>query len=238
MTTTYSLIKQEQAAAAEQFGPILRRWRMICGFTQYTIGKWIKEAGLDLPISGISEIERGLTRNPRVEFYTSIGTINRLLHEQDFRGVHSRELIDQLKGGRAITDEDGRPWGPGDFWELRAGHRSPPSWLRVAANPAPVLTVEGAEALCLSWADQVRQAARTAGLGRAGMEQAQAVAPAEEQKRWGEVLTGFGSYNPDDLAQLWDPIASEWIPAQWVEEWCASILSPSGGGGGGLRVLS
>jgi transcriptional regulator with XRE-family HTH domain len=233
VTTTFSLIKEQQAAAGEQFGAVLRRWRIACGFTQYTIPKWIAEAGLGLTISGISEIERGLTRHPRVSFYITIGAINRLLYEQDFRGLRSRDLIDQVKGGRAITDEDGRPWGAGDFWELRAGIKSPPDWLApVSASPAPALTAEDAEALCAGWADQVRQLARAAGLGAAGMEQAQSVAPAEERDRWGEVLTGFGSYSPEDLAELWDPIASEWVPGQWVQEWRA--LLPNGGGGGGV----
>jgi hypothetical protein len=47
---------------------------------------------------------------------------------------------------RAITDQDGNPWGPEQFWSCRAGLLAPPDWLAPPKhNPAPLLSAEQME---------------------------------------------------------------------------------------------
>jgi transcriptional regulator with XRE-family HTH domain len=234
MGTIFSMTREQQAEAAVEFGAMLRRWREINGWTQYTSGNWAAESGIDeIAHSGLSELERGLTKDPRVSLYMALGTINSFVHAQNWRGVTSRRLMDQLKGSRAICSQDGEPWGPAEFFACRAGLLAPPDWLApTARNPAPVVSTGDAQELCDGWADQARQAVRQSGVGRAGLDRAKGFAPARQRDRWADVLIGLHTYSPEELAGLWSEAESEWLPAQWLAAWKASLPAPSGGGGG------
>jgi transcriptional regulator with XRE-family HTH domain len=236
MATIYSLIKAQQEQAAVEFGRMLRRWRMVNGWTQYTAKRWSDEAGLETVIrsSGLSELERGITRNPRSVVFLSLANLNSLIHHKQFKGVHTRDLLDQLKGSRAICDESsGEPWGPKEFFACHAGILPAPAWLAPPpTNPAPTLTDDQANELCASWADQAREATRAAGAGPAGLMAAGSHAPARLRQRWQGVVMGLDSWSPEELRELWDPEASEWQPAQWLTAWRDALGSaPSGGGG-------
>jgi transcriptional regulator with XRE-family HTH domain len=241
MTTTYSLIKSQQEQAAIEFGRMLRRWRMVNGWTQYTAKRWSDEAGLETVIrhSGLSELERGITRNPRSVVFLSLANLNGLVYRQEFTGVRSRDLLDQLKGSRAICDEaTGEPWGPAEFWACHAGILAVPPWLAPPpSNPAPTLTDDQADELCASWADQAREATRAAGAGPAGLMAAGSHAPAKLRQRWQGVVMGLDSWDPEELRELWDPEASEWLPAQWLAAWKEGLHSTPPGGGL-IEVLS
>ena len=113
MPSTYSLVRQRQEEAAIEFGAMLRRWRKVNGWTQYTAKHWADEAGhTSGSHSGLSELERGLTRHPRSAVFLSLAEMNQRIADSDFKGVYTRELLDVLKGSRAITEPDGKPWGP------------------------------------------------------------------------------------------------------------------------------
>jgi transcriptional regulator with XRE-family HTH domain len=235
MTTTYSLIKQAQDQAATEFGRMLRRWRKLNGWTQYTARRWADEAGLGELIrhSGLSELERGITRSPRNVVFLSLANLNALVHQGDFKGVRSRDLLDQLKGSQAICDDTtGEPWQPEDFWACHAGIKAPPTWLDLPLiSPAPTLTDDQAAKLCTSWADQARDAARAAGAGPAQLMAAGGVAPARLRQKWAGVVMGIGSFTADELAEQWDAEASEWRPAQWLAAWKESLTPAAPGGG-------
>lgn len=236
MTTTYSLIKEQQELAATEFGRMLRRWRRQNGWTQYTARRWADEAGLGEVIrhSGLSELERGITRSPRNVVFLSLANLNALIHQGEFKGVRSRDLLDQLKGSQAICDEAGKPWGPSEFWSCHAGLLLPPEALRApAASPAPTLTADQAAELCASWADQARDAARAAGAGPAQLMAAGGFAPARLRQKWAGVVMGLDAWTAAELAEQWDAEASEWRPAQWLAAWKES-LTPAAPGGGGV----
>ena len=236
MTTTYSLIKAAQDEAATEFGRMIRRWRKANGWTQYTAKRWANEAGLGDVIrhSGLSELERGITKSPRSVVFLSLANLNALVHRGEFKGVRSRDLLDQLKGSQAICDEaTGEPWGPEAFWACHAGLLAPPAWLAApAASPAPVLTADQAAELCTSWADQAREAAKAADTGPAGLIAAGGFAPPRLRQRWSGVLLGIDSFSPQELAEQWDAEASEWKPAQWLTAWKESLIPAEPGGGG------
>jgi transcriptional regulator with XRE-family HTH domain len=236
MTTTYSLIKEAQDHAATEFGRMLRRWRKQNGWTQYTARRWADEAGLGDVIrhSGLSELERGITRSPRNVVFLSLANLNALVHQGDYKGVRSRDLLDQLKGTQAICDDTtGEPWQPEAFWACHAGLLLPPKALRApVASPAPVLSDDQAAELCASWADQARDAARAAGAGPAQLMAAGGFAPARLRQRWAGVVLGLDAWTAAELAEQWDPDASEWRPAQWLAAWTESLTPAAPGGGG------
>jgi len=235
MTTTYSLIKQQQDEAAMEFGRMLRRWRKLNGWTQYSARRWADEADLGDVIrhSGLSELERGLTKSPRNIVFLSLANLNALVHQGEYRGVRSRDLLDQLKGSKAICDEaTGEPWGPEAFWACHCGLLAPPAWLAApAASPAPVLSDDQASELCTSWADQAREAARAADTGPAGLIAAGGFAPQRLRLRWSGVLLGIDSFSSKELIEQWDAEASEWRPAQWLAAWRESLIPAAPGGG-------
>ena len=234
-TTTYSLYKEAQDQAAFAFGRMLKRWRTANGWTQYTAKRWAQEAGLGELIrhSGLSELERGITRSPRNIVFLSLANMNRLVHDQQFKGVHSRDLLHQLKGSKAICDEAGEPWRPEDFWACHAGLLQPPAWLAApVVSPAPLLSAGQAQGLCADWSDQAREAARAVGAGPAQLMAAGSFAAPKLRQRWQGVVLGLDAFSPEDLAELWDPEASEWRPAQWLAAWRESLTSAASGGGG------
>jgi transcriptional regulator with XRE-family HTH domain len=232
MQSTYSLIKEAQDAAAVEFGKLIRRWRERNNWTQYTAKRWADEAGLGDVIrhSGLSELERGITRSPRNVVFLSLANLNLLVHEQQFQGVRSRDLMDQLKGSRAICDETtGEPWGPGEFWTCHAGLLPPPDWLAPPpAHPRPELDDEQAAELCAGWGDQAREAARAAGAGGAQLMAIGGYAPPRLRQQWQGVALGIDVFTAQDLAGLWDPAGGGWLPEQWLTAWREAL---SGGGG-------
>jgi transcriptional regulator with XRE-family HTH domain len=212
---------------------MLRRWRQICGWTQYTAKHWAEEANLGTGSrSGLSELERGLTRHPRAGVFLDLAEMNLRIHQRDFSGVRSRELMDRLQTSRAILDAAGEPWGPSEFWSCHAGLLAPPEWLGAPSlSPAPVLTPEQAADLSAAWARQARELVQLASGSASDLLRATNAAPVRVRERWGLVLLGLSSYSPEELESHWDAEASEWAPSQWLNDWAAT-LSPAGGGGG------
>jgi len=210
---------------------MLVKWRKMNGWTQYTAKRWADEAGHSSGShSGLSELERGLTRHPRSAVFLSLAEMNQRIAAADFAGVRTRDLLDQLKGSRAITSDGAPPWGPAEFWSCHAGLLNPPGWLAPPIpNPAPVLNDEQAADLCAAWATQARELVLLSGGGRAELMRASSSAPAKLREKWGDVLVGLDAYSPEELFEVWDAVASEWAPAQWLNAWAAT-LPPAGGG--------
>ena len=231
--STYTHVRQRQEGAALEFGRMLRRWRMLNGWTQYTARNWAAEAGHSTSShSGLSELERGLTRHPRNTLFISLAEMNERIHLGDFTGVTSRDLLNQLKAAKPIVREDGSPWSPAEFWECHAGLLTPPAWLAPPpANPAPQLSDQQAFDQCTAWAEQAREHVLLAGASSSDLIRAGAVAPAIARSKWLNVLLGLDSYKPQELEALWDTEKSELAPEGWLRNWATTLSQPGGGGG-------
>jgi len=233
--STYAHIRDHYEQAALEFGRMLRRWRVVNGWTQYTARNWATEAGHSTSShSGLSELERGLTKHPRAPLFVSLAEMNERIHQADFRGVTTRDLLDQLKGSRSIDREDGTPWNPADFWSCHVGLIAPPAWLALPqANPAPELSEQQAAELCEAWAKQAREHVRLVDAASADLIRARASAPAAARAKWLNVLLGLDVYTPKELEKLWDAEKSELAPVTWLNSWAATLTAPEGEGGGG-----
>ncbi len=228
-------IRENQEQSARAFGAMLRRWRERNGWTQYTAARWADESGHPgISHSGLSELENGLTRHPRLAVFLALAEQNMRVAAGDYSGVRTRALRDQLHDSQAITHPDGTPWGPTEFWECHAGLRQAPEWLASApVNPAPLLSADQAAELCSSWADRARVLVREAGGGPADLMKIAGAAPVRHRQQWGLVALGLASYSPNELRELWNPNASEWQPSQWLEAWGRSLAEPGPNAGGG-----
>ena len=187
------------------------------GWTQYTAKEWADEAGhTSGSHSGLSELERGRTIHPRAAVFFALAAMNKRIANRDFQGVHTRDLRDQLEKSRPILTPSGEPWGPADFWSCRNALLSAPDWLaEPVRNQAPAISMKQAHVLSHQWAEAVRTAGRASG-NPSDFDRAVKAAPAKYQDQWKSVLCGFYEYKPEDLQQLWDIEASNWMPALWV----------------------
>lgn len=236
MASQYRLIEAAQVEAAQAFGRMLRRWRELNGWTQYTAEKWAAESGfILLRHSNLSQLENAKTQ-PRFRTFLCLSETNRRLAIQDYSGVTSRDLKDLLVGAQPLTDDSGLVWGPSQFWECHHGLRAVPSKYQVMSVAPPLLSDEQATAKSAEWRTRVLEAARVSGLKPIEMlSQAAKVPPAAQREHFQAVLTGLVEYTPQELEQLWDGSTATWLPEQWVQRWIEDTSHQQAVAGGGGR---
>ena len=236
----YQLIKEAQADANQAFGQMLRRWREINGWTQYTPEKWAFEAGfIALRHSNVSQLENA-KGTPRFKTYLCLAEMNRRLGLKDLSGVRSRDLKDLLTGSEPLVDGDGLLWGPAQFWECQHGLRAVPEKYQVVTHAPPTLSNERASTMSRDWRSRVLAAARGAGLKPIEMlSRAAKVPPAAQRDHFQSVLTGLVEYTPAELSALWDGAQATWLPELWVNRWVENLdQEPNPLGGGQLDYLT
>jgi len=221
MSSIYRITKEQQSEAAVAFGAMLKRWRALNGWTQYTAAEWAKEAGdfESPPHSGLSELENGQVKSPRSGTFIRLGEINFRTYAGDFHGVTSRKIRDELQGSQAICGEDGEPWGPAQFWECHSGLRAVP--LHLAPQQlieAPALTDDQAAELGAAWRQAIIDAGKNKNLTpmRAVADFLRSVPqPHRDAMENGLMLDLLAA----DLAPMWDPAEGRWLPTAWVAAW-------------------
>lgn len=108
--------------AVDRFGAMLRNWRELNHWTQYTAYKWGKAAGFPSAApSTISVIEQGKAPKPRPETFFALGEINRRLAMRDFQGVTDATLLELVSAAEPLRGDDGMVWGPAEFWSCHVG---------------------------------------------------------------------------------------------------------------------
>ena len=112
MSSEYRYIEAKQLEAGQEFGRMLRRWRELNNWTQYTAYKWAKEAGFEVMApSTLSVFENGKAPKPRPESFFALAEVNRRLAAKDFSGVRTRPLKDLISQAQPLVDDDGRVTG-------------------------------------------------------------------------------------------------------------------------------
>ncbi|WP_341886399.1 helix-turn-helix transcriptional regulator [Synechococcus sp. UW140] len=220
MSSEYRYIEARQLEAGQEFGRMLRRWRELNSWTQYTAYKWAKEAGFEVMApSTLSVFENGKAPKPRPESFFALAEVNRRLAAKDFSGVRTRALKDQISQAQPLVDDEGRLWGPADFWSCHLGLVPVPTAYSTPAPPdQPQLEGEEAVRLSEAWRAQLVETAKQHGIGvMEALSSAAKAAPARQRQAFQAVLAGFESYTPEQLEGLWDGEA--WLPQRWLEAW-------------------
>lgn len=120
MPFRYSEAELQQSA--EAFGRLMRRWREHCSWTQYTAYQWGQQAGFSVMApSTVSVMENGKAPKPRPETFFAMGEVNRRLAEQDWGLIRDQDLREQVQRGQPLVGDDGRVWGPAEFWSCHVG---------------------------------------------------------------------------------------------------------------------
>jgi transcriptional regulator with XRE-family HTH domain len=226
MPSEYRYIEAKQLEAGQQFGRMLRRWRELNNWTQYTAYKWARESGFEVMApSTLSVFENGKAPKPRPESFFALAEINRRLAAKDFSGLRTRTLKDLVSQAQPLVDDDGRLWGPADFWSCHLGLLPVPTAYQTPALPEqPELDGSEANRLSEQWRSQLVQVAKQHRIGvMEALSSAAKVAPAKQRQAFQAVLAGFETYSPEQLQGLWDGEA--WLPQRWLEAWSSQIGS-------------
>ena len=218
--------------AREAFGRMIRRWRELNGWSQYTGEAWAKAAGFDmLSHSGLSPLENGLTATPQWTTFGHFAEMNRRLACQNFTGVKRHELLAALSEARPMVGDDGVLLQEEELFGCHAGTRRIPAayWVPPATD-APRVTDEDAALLCENWRQLVRDEAarRKMRLVRC-LSELDRLVPKGQSEQFQDVLIGSSNYSAAELAQMWN--GYELLPQSWIEAWLAGpkALAPSGG---------
>ncbi len=217
MARSYQAVLDWQDESRRAFGKMLLNWRRRNGWTQYTACEWGSEAGFEVISYGnLSVIEQGKAGELRQKAFFQLEELNRRLAEQDWGTLKSQRIKDLLKDAEPLTGDDGQRWDAVDFWRCYIGYAPVPKAYQ--SLPAPTLTAKRIEELATGWRQRVRRLIKERGLdAMETLEQIVAAAPAEQQKRFREVLTGLDDYSPAEMGQLW--VEGELFqPAQWIEQ--------------------
>jgi transcriptional regulator with XRE-family HTH domain len=224
MSSEYRYIEARQLEAGQQFGRMLRRWRELNNWTQYTAYKWARESGFEVMApSTLSVFENGKAPKPRPESFFALAEVNRRLAAKDFSGLRTQALKDLVSQAQPLVDDDGRLWGPAEFWSCHLGLLPVPAAYQTPALPEQP-DLDGAEATRLSeqWRSQLVQVAKQHGIGvMEALSSAAKAAPAKHRQAFQAVLAGFEAYDPQQLQGLWDGEA--WLPQRWLEVWSSQI---------------
>jgi transcriptional regulator with XRE-family HTH domain len=215
---------KRQDSALKQFGAMLRRWRTINGWTQYTTSEWGKAAGFETPgPSNWSTMERGVSGNLKASTLFALGGLNAKIHSGELGITGNPELRALLEGSRAIETPDGKPWGPTEFWACSVGELEPPEWLRgVEVPPAPALNAAEVKVLVRGWRDHVARLINEYDLDPVdALQGAAAGLPRDERVRFRKVLTGAAEYSAKELRDGWD---GQWSPEKSIEAWAMQLL--------------
>ena len=220
MSAEYRYIEAKQLEAGLQFGRMLRRWREMNHWTQYTAYKWAKEAGFEVMApSTLSVFENGKAPKPRPESFFALAEINRRLAAQDFSGVRTRALKDLISQAQPLVDDEGQLWGPAEFWSCHLGLLPVPAAYQLPALPEqPRLDAAEAARLSEQWRTQLVHTAKQHGIGvMEALSSAAKAAPTGQRPAFQAVLAGFEVYTPEQLQGLWD--GETWLPQRWLEAW-------------------
>jgi transcriptional regulator with XRE-family HTH domain len=220
MSAEYRYIEAKQLEAGLQFGRMLRRWREMNHWTQYTAYKWAKEAGFEVMApSTLSVFENGKAPKPRPESFFALAEINRRLAAQDFSGVRTRALKDLISQAQPLVDDEGQLWGPAEFWSCHLGLLPVPAAYQLPALPEqPRLDAAEAARLSEQWRSQLVHTAKQHGIGvMEALSSAAKAAPTGQRPAFQAVLAGFEVYTPEQLQGLWD--GETWLPQRWLEAW-------------------
>ena len=235
MPSQSSNVKARRKLAREAFGRMLRRWRELNGWSQYTGEAWAKAAEFSsISHAGLSPLENGQTATPQFATFAHFAEMNRRLQAQDFTGVKRHDLLSKLTEARPMVDDDGALIEEEQLFGMHGGiRRIPAAYWVPPQTSAPEITDADAERLCEIWRQLVRAEATRRGFGLVRcLGELGDLVPAQHRDQLQDVLAGASNYSAAELLRLWN--GKELLPQAWIEAWLAGpkALAPAPVGGG------
>lgn len=127
MAVTYESLLAAQQQAHENFGSMMRLWRLQNKWTQYTVYMWSREAGFEaISYGNLSVIEQGKAGELRQKAFFQLEELNRRLMTQNWGPIKNQEIKNQLKDAKPLVDDNGKVWDAVDFWACYVGYKTIP----------------------------------------------------------------------------------------------------------------
>jgi hypothetical protein len=216
---SFNDLREEVKQSSQEFGRMLRRWRLANGWAQDTCQQWGQAA--DMPhvySSRWSQLENCSSSNPGPLMFRCFGVVNRRLAQKEYGPITNEALRQRVKGAEPIRHPDGRPWSGMDFFAAYTGELKWPD-LPDPETP-PKLTREQAQELTETWRQQFQKLVKRHALEplAAAVQLLEHVDPTPEvRQEFQGVLLGFRDYTPEQLTDLWDGTMHK--PHNWIREW-------------------
>lgn len=212
--------------ALNRFGRMLRLWRIRNGWTQYTASQWAKEAGFQAMAAGnLSNIEHGKAGNLRPGTVFQLSDLNQRLATKEWGPIKTRALKERLEESVPIVGDDGKAWGPTEFWACSVGLLPVPAGFELPEiKPAPTLTDKEAARMSEQWRLELQELILERDLDPmdALMQLGQQV-PHEHRRRLRQVLSLSGTdYTAKELIETWE---DGWLPEKALHNWVMQVLN-------------
>lgn len=186
--------------ARRRFGRTMSAWCSRNGWIHSTMHEWGEQAGFSaVKDSSFNRLQNAKTEQPTPLTFLQLASANRRVAEQNFSGVHDRQLKDRLMGSEPITTPEGKPWGAMEFFGHFVGELDGPDW---AAAPES-LSEEEAAALSKHYQQRFESVA-----------QAKALSPA---LAWKQLERHCSQLSPSQRDKLRDVLCGwdQWSPQDW-----------------------
>lgn len=210
--------------ALVRFGAMLSTWRQRNGWTQHTAHQWAAAGGFrTLTAGNLSKLERGLAGSPSPSTIFQLADLNHRIANRDWGAVRDRNLRVKLQDAQPISDEQGQPWGPTEFWAASVGlQKIPADLLAPEIKPIPELTDAIAAVLSEEWRQQFAAAVLAHDLDP--LEEVATVArlvPLEHRRKFRKVLSlAACAFTAEELRDQW---ANGWQPALALSGWMQQL---------------
>jgi len=201
----------EQVLHREAFGKMLLVWRKRNGWTQYTGAKWGEEAGFSaISYGNLSVIENGKAGELRQKAFFQLAEMNKRIAEKEWGDVKCQEVKAKLRGAEPIGDDGCPVWGMTEFLNCYIGQRAVPG--KFKEDVAPKLNQRHTAEIVNTWRREMRilmkehQLSYQDSMGRIISEMG------EKGEKFVSVISGFDTYTPSELQELWDHKEQEYWP--------------------------
>ena len=124
-----SKARTDMNAEDKGLGQTIAAWFAANQWAQTFPEQWAKSYGVKGPHASQIAFLKQRKLEPRAGFFKGLGEFNRAVAERDLHQVSDERTKDLLIHGRALTREDGVPFGPMEFLGLYLGIVPIPDWL-------------------------------------------------------------------------------------------------------------
>jgi hypothetical protein len=198
-------ISPEQQTYRVALGKAIAYWFRLNGWSQQVPHDWgIAVAGDGNQSSGPHNSQISLAMRGKLDgkpgFFIALGAFNAAIATQDLKEITTRALKDRLTGADPFLLEDGTPARATDFFSLFVGEMPIPSRYAVSDEPLSEQEVKSAnEQLRADFKQGAKDRMLTPAEAWPVLWKSMAL-PAKVSSRLKDVLSGWGDYDAEDLA--------------------------------------
>jgi hypothetical protein len=205
---------------------MILNWRLLNGWTQYTVSDWGKEVGFSaISYGNLSVLERGRSGELRHIGFLQLAEVNDRINRKDWGNIKDLKLRKRVQAATVcVGDEECKVWGPGEFWACYCGLRDAPT--KFMDTPPPILSKKQVKAVSSLIRSQMRDVVKKYDLDPLdAIRELMSMATTEQHRnKFSSVLMEFSDYSYEELNCLWSPEKECYLPLAWFNIWKESVI--------------